>query len=135
MDVLPLPNGSHARPRRGEKCVSGVETMPRPTPGSPTTNRPVGTVEGNTFDCTPSLNVASLSCGSVGACCTSQRSPTLSVRRGEIFQSSCTNSAPVKKLSSASTGASWFIVMGKPRKKSESALLDFAFVPVKENTP
>src|ERR1035437_10758466 len=34
-EVLPSPNGSHAKPARGETWVNGVLIMPRPMPLSP----------------------------------------------------------------------------------------------------
>src|ERR1035437_1851659 len=81
IEVLPLPNGSHAKPRRGEMWLNGVEMRPRPMPLSPGNSMPFGAA-GVTVDCWPAINDAVLSWESTLGVSMSHRSPRLAVKRG-----------------------------------------------------
>src|ERR1019366_4695492 len=78
---LPSPNGSHAKPTRGEMWLNDVEIMPRPTPLSPGNSWPFGAA-GVTVDCWLGINDAVLSWASTGGVSMSHRSPRLAVHRG-----------------------------------------------------
>ena len=82
-EVLPSPNGSHAKPRRGEMWLNSVLMMPRPTPASPRNNKPFGAT-GVTVDCWSGTNDAVRLWASTGGVSMSHRSPRLAVKRGVI---------------------------------------------------
>src|SRR4051794_16348573 len=52
IDILPLPFGSHAKPKRGAKSFLSGKLAPTGTPGSPGNTRPFGAFV-NTVDCCP----------------------------------------------------------------------------------
>src|ERR1035441_6922175 len=88
IDVLPLPVGSYAKPRRGAQLFLIGKFDPAGAPLSPGNKRPSGAF-GNRVDCWPGANENDRPCVSYFGELYSERTPRFKVRRLVTRQSSC----------------------------------------------
>src|SRR5215472_4634005 len=88
MLVLPSPQGSHAKPKRGAQSFLSGKFAPLGAPGSPGNTRPVGALT-NRCDCWPGIIENDLPCVSSLGDVYSYRTPRFTVSRLLTCHSSC----------------------------------------------